>query len=165
MHNLRKAQFLIEQELTLFPLASLSDIYKLFFQNCRGSRHFMQDLSFVKDYINKELHQIDLKGFHYPEYDISYLFKIKRVSLLSILIGKYDTNYIADRFLELAVKAQMMTNLEWGKEWTDIKKLTLKVAPGIRDDLSHKVIDMNSSLHHSDLYRKSYNPHYRICNL
>lgn len=165
MYNHRRAKFLIEQELSLFPLSSLTDIYKLFFQNCRGSGHFMEDLSFVKDYIKKELLDINLDAFQYPEYDISYLFKIKRVSLISVLIGKYDSSYIADKFLELAVKPQILTTPKWEKEWAHILKLTLKINPEIVDDISAKVIDMNSSLHHSDDYRKNYNPHYRICNL
>lgn len=165
MHDYLRAKFLIEQELTLFPLATLKDIYKLFFQNCHGSGHFMQDLAFVKDFINKELHEIDLSGYQYPDYDISYLFQIKRVSLVSIMIGKYDTSYIADRFLELAVKPQILTLAKWKKEWSDIMKLAWEINPQLTDDFSRENIDLRNSVHHSDIYRKSYNPHYRICNL
>ena len=165
MHDYPRATFLIEQEMTLFPLATLKDIYKLFFQNCHGSGHFMRDLSFVKDFITKELHEINLRDYQYPDYDISYLFQIKRISLVSIMIGKYDASYIADRFLELAVKPQILSLAKWKREWADIKQLALGINPQITDDFSKANIDLSNSVHHSDIYRQSYNPHYRICNL
>ncbi len=165
MFNQRKAKMLIEQELTLFPKASMTDIYKLFFQNCRGSGHFCQDLTIIKERITDEIKVIDLKNFHYPEYDISYLFEIKRVNLISIIKGKYDLNFVADRFLALSVMPNTLSIEAWTKEWSEIQKLTLKLYPEIINDLSIKNMDFSQSLHHSEIYRKSYHPHYRICNL
>lgn len=165
MYNFRKATSLITQELSQFPLATLSDIYKLFFQNCRGSGHFCEDLTKIKKMINREIKIIDLNQFNFPEYDISYLFKIKRVSLISIMIGKYDANFVSDKFLELTLSPKIMNNEEWFQEWKEIKKLTFEIHPLIIDDLVSETLDLNSSLHHSSVYRENYHPHYRICSL
>jgi hypothetical protein len=165
MYNVRKAKFLIQQELTLFPQATVVDIYKLFFQSCRGSEHFCEDLNTIKDGIIEEVTDIDLDNFVYPDYDISYLFNIKRVGLTTILIGKYDLNYVADKFLELTLVQNKFSTEEWIKEWKQILKLTLELYPDIVNDLKDQDIDFSKSLHHSDAYRKEYRPHYRICNL
>lgn len=109
--------------------------------------------------------EVDLKEFHYPDYDTSYLFPVKRVSLVSIIIGKYDINYIADKFMELSLSPKILTVNEWKQEWNDIKKLTLRIKPHVFDDLTSSNIDLSMAVHHSDIYRINYKPHYRICSM
>jgi len=165
MYNYSRAKFLIKQELFLFPKATMSDIYKLFYQNCRGSSHFCKDLDFVKDLICQEMLELRSDSFQYPDYNISYLFDVKRISLLSISIGKYDLNNIANKFMELASPLQKLSTKEWAKEWAEIKQLAKTIRPNIFDDINEETLDLTSSLHHSDIYRINYKPHYRICNL
>ncbi|MBI9031817.1 hypothetical protein JEZ13_07455 [bacterium] len=165
MFNKRRAEFLIEQELSHFPKATMTDIYKLFYQNCCGSGHFISDLTYVKDNIKAEITTINPNAFNYPDYDISYIFQIKRISLYSIMVGKYDLNFIADKFWELSLTPLKLTSDQWIKEWKEISRLIKEIKPYIFDDLVSKDFDQASSLHHSDIYRINYNPHYRICNL
>ncbi len=165
MYNIARAEFLIKQELSFFPKATLTDIYKLFYQNCQGSGHFCNDITIIKKRIRQEIEDFDLTKYIYPDYDISYLFPIKRISLFSIKSGKFDLNFIADKFLKLTEMSQSLSLEEWIKEWMEISQLTFKLKPEIVNDISDINLFFKNSPHHSDVYSRNYKPHYRICNL
>ncbi len=165
MLDKRRAKFLIDQELDLFPIATMTDIYKLFYQNCCGSSHFLPDLSTIKENIASEIDGLNNDSFIYPDYDISYIFKVSRISLYSIQVGKYDLNYVADRFVELSVNPQRLSLHNWIIEWQGIRKLLISYKPYIIDDLPSSNSKIGLSVHHSNTYRINYKPHYRICNI
>jgi hypothetical protein len=165
MFDKRRAKFLIEQELDLFPKATLTDFYKLFYQNCCGSQHYLQDLNFIKNRILSEIQDIEEKCFIYPTYDISYRLKVSRISLYSIKVGKYDISFIADAFYKLAIDPNRLKCQAWLAEWEKIQELIFNLKPAIFDDLTSKDISQGQALHHSDIYRLNYHPHYRICSI
>lgn len=164
MYDRKRVKFLVEQELDLFPKASLLDLYKLFYQNCCGSRHFFQNLASVEENILTEIAQVENNGILFPDYDISYIFPVRRISLYSIINGRYDIHYVADKFYQLSVQESKISLQEWINEWEDIQEFILTYKPFIFDDLNTVMLDYNQPSHHSQTYRLNYNPHYRICS-
>lgn len=165
MYNKVRAEFLIKQELSLFPVATMADLYKLFYQNCRGSQHFIGNLAFLKRTLMTEIDEMNPESFIFPSYDISYVLQMSRISLTTIINGEYEISHIADRFLALADQTQALATGAWFDEWKELKKLILQIKPDIVIDLVGDDLLCDNTLHHSEAYRNEYDPHYRICDI
>lgn len=165
MYNKVRAEFLIKQELTLFPVATMADLYKLFYQNCRGSQHFIGNLAFLKRTLIKEIDEMKPETYIFPSYDISYVLQVSRISLITIINGEYEISYIADRFLALTDQTEALTTGAWFDEWKELEGLILQIKPDIVTDLAENDLLCDSTLHHSEAYKNEYNPHYRICDI
>ncbi len=160
MFNQPRAKYLIDQEIDLFPEATLQDIYKLFYQAIFGTSHFIDSKDKAKQMLENELLKLDTNV--YPlELDISYVLNIKRVSLYNIILKKISTDRLLNNFIAMSSKKQIFTNAVWIKEWQEIKQLTCDLYPSITQNVN-VAIDTNTQLHHSQQYREHYQPHYRL---
>lgn len=165
MYNKSQATSLIEQELSLFPKSTLTDIYKLFFQNSCGSNHFFKSITEIKSSMEKEITKMKKLSFSYPTYDISYILPVKRFSLKDIYYNKFDVNFVADRFFALSINEMSLNSSQWEKEWSEISLLTLTIKKDIVNDLNETNLDYSQATHHSSIYKENYHPHYRIGQL
>ena len=164
MFNRQRAVDIIQQELSLFPLATLQDIYKLFYQATFGSAHFVKSREHAVNYLEEEL--ASFKESKFPlEYDISYIMNIKRVSIETIALNIYSSGDLIEQFMEITHPQIHLNEKEWFDEWQEIKSLTLSLFPEIVDNLDNADVGIDKQFHHSPIFREIYNPHYRIIGI
>jgi hypothetical protein len=164
-------QFILKR----YPEASLIDIYKYFFQSRFGPEHIVSDSLIALKMLKEEL---ELESV------VSYRKKSDS-SLVEILYPekKYvriDLSLIKDRiiplelffsaFLQSVEKHDSLDFEKWKSDWEEIvrsiesanikiknfKEDKAKIETGFR---WNKIV-----FHHSQDYRKIYNPHYRLIN-
>ncbi|MBT3168447.1 MAG: hypothetical protein HN952_05220 [Candidatus Cloacimonetes bacterium] len=157
---------LILNEYSYYPKAQLVDYYKLFFQANFGAEHFIADKITAEKKLRKELEQFTFSNFSFWQ-NIGHKTPIYRISLQLIK----DNVVTFDRFLNAFLNSNSPINSkvknEWKDEWQKIQKtiftmnLPLKNVETDLEKIQTGVLDF-TSVHHSEIYKKQYNPHYRI---
>ncbi len=163
---MQKINRLILQEYSQHPKAQLVDYYKLFFQANFGAEHFVTDKVIAKKKLRKELEQFTFSSFPFWQ-NIGYKTSIYRISL-QLIAEKY---VVFDRFLKAFLNSNFPINSkaknEWKDEWQKIQKTIFTMnlpLKNVKADLQiiKTAVREFTSVHHSEIYKKQYNPHYRI---
>lgn len=165
MHNREQAEVLIKQEFRLFPKATMADLYKLFYQACLGTKHGEGRKAKFEKALFKELKQINDESIIYPSYSINYIYPIARVSLYDVLNKKVELDELVENFFRLRHLDLLMNLDEWQAEWRELEQLILQLKPKIVQDLPQDCLTSGVVPHHSEIYTKEYNPHYRLNDL
>ena len=159
--HLKKIDELISRELKFFPESTIIDFYKLFFQSAFGPAHIISDKCYAKTMLENELKKANSKII-IPFYDISFINKFYRVDIR--LINRYiPFDIFFNAFLKSANLAKSISWEEWGNIWNNINSI-LAAFPIVRDEEEKIRLSFRNKepIHHSEIYRKLYNPHYRI---
>ena len=147
-----------------YPLMELVDYYKLTYQAVFGVKHLLIDSTKAKQYLLSELSsitpkneelfknisidssivRINLKTFKYKSYNPDILFNIMKTSAEKIS-GSEDTFYeYWNSLLKLIDNKKILLDPIVAKKYTLYFEKPLK------------------EKHHSEIYIKSYDPHYRV---
>lgn len=157
----------VNDELTYYPQARLTDLYKNYFQDAYGPGHLIPDTTSAGRYLSWELQQSEWPdtllfqplGIHHDFYRINLvLVKNKVIPRDTLLLGMVES-------VKLARNPDITS---WKKEWAEvlsvIKKMHLQL-PEMKADEKRiqKALSKGDVVaHHSKQYEEKYHPHYRI---
>lgn len=150
-----------------YPQSTLQDVYKSFFQDKFGPEHIINDTIAAKRYLSSELSREDIDSVIILELtgvDGNFI----RVGLGAIKSGKVDFDVFLNAFIKSAFVAKHISVEQWRKEWIDV----LSAIEAMDVDIANYEVDKEAInkvlqqgryvMHHSQQYRDTYNPHYRI---
>jgi hypothetical protein len=155
-----------EEEHKHHPKAILRDYYKLFFQACWGQGHFISDNSAARTYIEQELIIVE-KPYLPLIQDISHGKGLYRVSLCAISEGlisieEYLSLFLAKKHIEIAWT-------DWTLSWHEILIILIHTYPELNDAVELNfclyAIEKQALISHSEYFRLTYRPHYRVMQL
>jgi hypothetical protein len=154
------------QEYKNHPKANLVDFYKLFFQSHYGQGHFVSNDVTAKRSLEYELQRMN-SSYHPYIQDISNRMGLYRVSLDAI---KKQIITVDDFMIMFLNKKEFHINWSaWAENWEIIKKQLLCMYPDLKDKalISHceQVIKNMAMVSHSECFRLTYQPHYRVMQL
>lgn len=165
-----KAQLIrqaVQNQMTEYPLSTLRDLYKNFFQDFFGPGHLLSDTAAAGNYLRSELKSA--KRFPKPYYEpTGYLGNLYRVNLKVITEGLVPYDVFFDAFVRSMNKITMMPLDEWKVEWRGIEDVIDSMSLNLPDYDADKayiqsVLDSGKyAIDHSEVYEKTYEPHYRI---
>jgi hypothetical protein len=150
-------------EYKLHPMANLVDYYKLYFQAYYGQGHFIPDLNLARKYLDAEMLNNNQPYYPYLQ-DISNGKRLYRASVL--LIEESIIPY--EDYLTIFVRKNTANPdwQEWDTNWSLISKILIELYPVLNDDVlvkyCRKAIETKSILSHSEKFRLTYKPHYRV---
>ena len=150
-----------------YPKATLQDLYKTCYQDFFGPGHLISDTAAAKQYIRYELEQcaaedLSLMPANEPT---GFWHRFVRANLGQIIDGKMTEEALLEAFLHAANSAKPVHD-NWLEEWIQIEHIALQVHPEWRNEklqaALRKAASNNQAVRHSDAFRTSYFPHYRI---
>ncbi|RLC55250.1 MAG: hypothetical protein DRH89_08040 [Candidatus Cloacimonadota bacterium] len=159
---------LIKSEFELHPKVQLIDYYKLFFQGTFGPEHIISNKSSARKFLQNELEEYSI--FEEIEYqNISYINKFYRVNINVINKGMITFDDFMDAFLKSAKIEKKISYEEWLIDWKNIEQQILLMKIPIENIEKQsaelwKIIEDKQLVSHSNIYRKTYSPHYRLIN-
>lgn len=159
-----------------YPESRLVDIYKNFFQDRFGPGHMIADSASAGAYLRSELLTVKGRSQVNLAEVTGWRGDYVRVDLSVITEGLVSYQVFFDAFMEsaqgillpLAGKPADKSIDDWEKEWKRIEKIAKDLYPDIPDfQKDSRFLDSLLStgkyvVHHSDVYSKLYDPHYRL---
>ena len=161
---------LVLNEFTRFPKSEVQDYYKLLFQAVYGAEHMIQNYNDCFKMLEEEISQIEPDIIYPVYYDISLTFPLVRVNLSRCKADKIDHHIISKAFFEGA-KINIKIDTLGFETYLNIAVNTLKKYPfnkneKLLDEFIRKIKKLGfPAVHHSEAYRNSYKPHYRVIPL
>ena len=159
----------IARQVDMYPLTTLQDVYKSFYQECFGPGHIIEDEYSAAAYFHQETSlstEEPYGGYLYEPTgkDGGYY----RVNLYAVKSGKLPAEILLSAFLRSAQPVTPEGIKTWKKTWRKVEKIAREFdLPGYESDkealdaiLKSESPDM--AVHHSEAYEKAYDPHYRI---
>ena len=150
-----------------YPAATLQDVYKTCYQDFFGAEHLMRDSLSARHYLISELEQCtahDLQAMPLRE-PTGFRHRFVRINLRNIIEGNMTPEELLALFIDAAGKENAL-HAEWVSEWRQIEVIALQVHPAWRDEELQKELrkaaDLQAAVRHSDAFRNTYHPHYRI---
>ena len=157
----------ILEELRLHPKAQLVDIYKFFFQGTFGPGHIINDQKSALTYLQNEL-QSSTEFDSVPWQQVGYKNQYYRINLKLVKEGSILEEKYFRAFIHSANTSKTPSTKKWLEEWNFILSVIDEmklIIPNYEEDksgLDNMLFGGKVLVHHSDIYRKLYNPHYRI---
>ena len=163
-------QKMCEEMAKQYPASTLQDVYKTCYQDFFGAEHLMSDTSAARLSLQNEIKECvgtDLSKM--PKKELTgFRHRFTRINLSCVVEGEMSEEELLKLFLEAASKDNKLDK-DWAQEWEKIEKIALNVNPQWANPklqiFLQKAAQNNSSMSHSDAFRKAYNPHYRIVKL
>lgn len=152
---------------TQYPMATLQDIYKTCYQDYFGAEHLVSDTASARLYLQRELDECrDTDMSLMPKREpTGFRHRYTRINLACVVDGELSVNQLLEMFLEAAGKDNAFGD-DWADEWTKIESIALDVNPLWTDhELQaelHEAAENNFAVRHSQAFRETYHPHYRI---
>ena len=157
----------VENQLNRYPESTLQDLYKNFFQDYFGPGHLIRDTTSAGAYLDSELASFDNTAGAYYE-PTGYNGHFYRVHLAVIKEGIISRDALFDAFIRSVNKIQPISIEAWKKEWilidSVIQTMHLPLAHYTQDreNICSLLEQGKYVMHHSELFTKKYDPHYRI---
>lgn len=168
---LAAVQQFCEDMVSRYPAATLQDVYKSCYQDFFGAEHMVRDTAAARRYLRYELEQMaqesSSKAMLLRE-PTGFRHRFVRINLQTVLNGQMTEDELLQRFLEAAngTKDDVRYANEWVDEWAEIERIALDVHPEWKDaalqEALREAAAKKTAVHHSESYRFTYKPHYRI---
>jgi len=160
---------LCEYMVSTYPLAILQDVYKTCYQDFFGAEHLMQDTAAARKYLQYELEQMKNDEVVMPLREpTGFRHRFERISLSLVLNGEMSEEELLQLFIEAAGKNNALHD-NWAYEWSEIERIALQVQPAWQNEelqaMLHEAAANNQAVRHSEMFRDTYKPHYRIIRL
>lgn len=166
---------LCEYTVDTYPQATLQDVYKTCYQDFFGAEHLMQDTAAARKYLLYELNELRNEGVNELGMPMreptGFRHRFERINLALVLNGEMSEDELLRLFIE-AAGGEGMKGLRgegmkgWEKEWSEIERIAIDVHPAWKDEelqaVLHKAAANNQAVRHSESFRNTYKPHYRI---
>lgn len=150
-----------------YPVATLQDIYKTCYQDFFGAEHLMSNTAAARQYLHRELEECrdtDMTALPRKE-PTGFRHRFTRINLACVVDGEITEEQLLALFIEAAGKDNTF-GADWLSEWKQIERIALQVNPQWADpELQAKLLQAaqeKQAVRHSDAFRNTYNPHYRI---
>ncbi|MFC1923725.1 hypothetical protein ACFLY4_10610 [Chloroflexota bacterium] len=163
---MNKFQSIIQSQLSRYPLSQIKDLYKLTHQAALGSEHAVCDLNAAQDWLFRELEKMVNNSTDPLIDEISPDGQIVRIHLKPFIDSGGDPEILLEAFIRTANEFKgSIENLI--QNWMKIERLAES------GELDFKTEELRSffslmeysgfpAVHHSQIYRDAYHPHYRI---
>jgi len=153
-----------------YPQATLQDLYKTCYQDFFGAEHMISDTAAARAYLHSELEELRREGVQelsMPHREpTGFRHRFERVSLENIINGSMTEDELLTAFMEAAGDERLNG---WAKEWSEIESIALQVHPAWQNEelqkMLHEAAVNNQAVRHSESFRNTYKPHYRIIRL
>jgi hypothetical protein len=160
-------QVAVKEQIKQYPISTLQDIYKSFFQDEFGPGHLINDTASAREYFDLELEDMTSRGRHAAE-PCGAGKNFIRVPMDLVKDGVIPADTYFEAFIRSSSGFKTPDLMVWRKEWeviyTEIKATGINL-PNMDKD-SQEILKMlyhgEASVHHSESYNKAYEPHYRI---
>lgn len=165
-----------EQIVEQYPEANLQDVYKTCYQDFFGAEHLMQDTAAARNYLRYELKELEnervkeLKsegGMPLRE-PTGFRHRFERINLAQVVNGEMSEDELLRLFIDAAGKDNAFHD-HWAEEWTQIEAIAVDVEPAWQDEelqgLLREAANNRQAVRHSENFRNTYKPHYRIIRL
>lgn len=157
----------VREQMKKYPQSRLQDIYKNFFHDYFGPEHLISDAAAADKYLKSELASYEV-CFGSDAEKTGWRGNFYRVNLRVIKERRISYERFFEAFLESARNIKQPSLSLWTAEWNEIlliiEGMPLNLADYEAD--KKKIRDLLASgsyvMHHSDIYRKHYTPHYRV---
>lgn len=161
---------------TRYPAATLQDVYKTCYQDYFGAEHMILDTVAARNYLRYELESCkgqDLSALPLRE-PTGFRHRYVRVSLSNVLDGTMTEEELWRLFVDGKerqedTRRRTGRDARWLSEWKRIERIALRVNPQWCDEELQRQLQeaarQKAAVHHSDSYRTTYKPHYRIIRL
>lgn len=153
----------VQFEYNLHPKAEIVDIYKLIFQGHFGAGHFIIDPEKAEKMLQQELETATTFETDFSQQISKNYFRVN-IKVVTENIVKFDDFLKA--FLQ-STKTPPQTN-SWISFW---KKISHEFSTAFNwektalQNFNKKLSERNFIFHHSDVYRNTYQPHYRLISI
>jgi peroxiredoxin len=166
----------ISNQMKLYPMSQLRDIYKSCFQDVYGPGHIIADTAHANKYLLSELAQMNGKAESYSKssspkdyYEpVGINGNFYRVNLNIILNNGISYDRFFNAFVRSTNGVKPMPVAQWAKKWalieSEVRKMKLNL-PNFSSDsaaIARLLQQGKYAFDHSQAYRDAYNPHYRI---
>lgn len=157
----------VEQIVKNYPKASLQDVYKSFFQDRFGPGHMINNRQSAENYLDSELKLTDTIMIVEGE-PTGATGRFYRVDLGLIVKRVIPKDVFVESFICSANSVEPMPIEDWRQEWNfiisviDSMDISLRNYEIDKEKISEYINSGKYVMHHSELYRESYDPHYRI---
>ena len=122
----------INNILRKYPEATLSDIYKSFFQDYFGVAHMLASREKVKSYIEYEIdNAVQFDSTLYESCGRNGNFV--RVNLLAVKMGYISADKLTDAFIRSWGASKDSVTEEWKSEWQQILQATKRLVPSLEN--------------------------------
>jgi hypothetical protein len=155
--------YMVEQ----YPNATLQDMYKTCYQDFFGAEHLLRDTATAHRYLSAEIDACagqDLSTMPSCE-PTGYRHRFTRINLSEVVTGRMSEEELFTQFVTAAAQENALSE-DWAAEWQRIESVALSLHPAWRDTTLqaelHQAAELKSAVRHSESFRKTYNPHYRI---
>jgi hypothetical protein len=168
----------LRNTLDRYPLSTSRDIYKLLYQSYHGAEHAVSDGDEARKWLEEEWSGLTIAGKDIPLVEPIFIEGITpdlyRINLVPARSSGIDPETILDEFLRTAAEFPTVypgPDDDLHEKFIDAwKKLAREIEQGglgLRLDDFREITSLAESnnwpvMHHSDIYRESYNPHYRL---
>jgi hypothetical protein len=155
-----------------YPEATLQDVYKTCYQDFFGAEHLMQDTAAARKYLQYELNELRNEGVNELVMPLreptGFRHRFERISLSLVLNGEMTEEELLQLFIDAAGKDNALHD-NWAYEWSEIERIALQVQPAWKNEelqaVLHEAAANNQAVRHSETFRDTYKPHYRIIRL
>jgi hypothetical protein len=150
-----------------YPKSTLKDLYKYFFQDKYGPGHMINDTEVAKNYLLSELNSY-VEITEDSAEPIGWEQNFYRVNLSLIKNNLIPFDVFFDAFLESAENIKPYPIEKWKKEWSILERVIQSMSFSLPDyekdsrEIQERLNEGKYVGHHSEIFNKTYNPHYRI---
>ena len=167
-----QVRVMCEQIVEQYPAATLQDVYKTCYQDFFGAEHLMQDTATARKYLQYELNELRNEGINALGMPMreptGFRHRFERINLALVLNGAMSEEELLRLFIEAAGKDNALHD-RWADEWAEIEAIALEVQPTWQNEelqtLLREAAANNQAVRHSESFRNTYKPHYRIIRL
>ncbi len=157
----------INLELQYHPKAQLTDLFKLLSQSAFGPGHNIQNIDVAYKYYLEELNNSEV----FDQISIQpclYFNDFYRINLSLVKYGLIPVDELFRWFIESSNVICITSESEFYNEW-DLVLEVIKQEKMIFNEFEKEMEYLNEIMkknrflcHHSEIYKNSYHPHYRI---
>lgn len=156
-----------------YPAATLQDVYKTCYQDFFGPGHMVTDSAAALRYIHSEVEELTKEKeceltIESNDEPTGFRHRFVRIDLRRIVLGQISEEEVLCRFMESANTAAPVHDA-WADEWAEIEAIALEVQPAWQNEELQQALReaaaKKQAIRHSESYRNTYKPHYRIIRL
>lgn len=167
----RRMELAVLSQLKQYPESTLQDIYKNFYQDRFGTGHAIADTAAARRALQNELRSMGNSLMPMVEV-LGWEHKFIRINLQSVREGRISFDDLWQTFLESTVPENNQVLDKWPEEWHQIVQVMEKRHISVKnfEEDKRKIdsllkINPRVAIHHSDIFRENYRPHYRVIAL
>ena len=162
-----------EQIAEQYPAATLQDVYKTCYQDFFGPGHMVTDSAAALRYIHYEVEELTKEReseltMESNDEPTGFRHRFVRIDLRRIVLGEISEEEVLCRFMGAANTATPVHDA-WADEWAEIETIALEVQPAWQNEELQQALREaaanKQAVRHSESYRNTYKPHYRIIRL